>query len=80
MLDPAMGSGHFLVSAVDFLTHWIIEMMEYVPSVNDRLGMSYQSSLLSIIDNTRTQILRQAQAEGLAAGRRNADGPDLDPA
>ena len=63
VLDPAMGSGHFLVSAVDFLTHWIVEMMEYVPAVTDRLGVQHQSTMLGLIRKTRQDILRQAQAE-----------------
>ena len=63
ILDPAMGSGHFLVSAVDFLTHWIVEMMEYVPAVTDRLDVPYQSTMWELIRKTRQDILRQAQAE-----------------
>ena len=30
VLDPAMGSGHFLVTAVDFLSDYIAELIEYV--------------------------------------------------
>ena len=30
VLDPAMGSGHFLVTAVDFLSDWIAERAESV--------------------------------------------------
>ena len=33
VLDPAMGSGHFLVTAVDFLSDYITELIEYVPAV-----------------------------------------------
>ena len=29
-LDPAMGSGHFLVSTVDFLSDYIAELIDYV--------------------------------------------------
>ena len=31
VLDPAMGSGHFLVTAVDFLSDYIAELIEYHP-------------------------------------------------
>ena len=31
VLDPAMGSGHFLVTAVDFLSDYIAEMVEHAP-------------------------------------------------
>ena len=37
VLDPAMGSGHFLVSAVDFLSDYIAELIEYVPAVPEWL-------------------------------------------
>ena len=33
VLDPAMGSGHFLVTAVDFLSDYIAELVEYTPAV-----------------------------------------------
>ena len=37
VLDPAMGSGHFLVSAVDFLTDYIADLIEFAPAVADWL-------------------------------------------
>ena len=37
VLDPAMGSGHFLVTAVDFLSDYIAELAEYVPTVPEWL-------------------------------------------
>ena len=33
VLDPAMGSGHFLVTALDFLSDRIAELIEYPPDV-----------------------------------------------
>ena len=36
-----MGSGHFLVTAVDFLADYIAELIEYVPAVP---GMARRSS------------------------------------
>ena len=33
VLDPAMGSGHFLVTAVDFLSDYIAELVENTPAV-----------------------------------------------
>ncbi len=38
VLDPAMGSGHFLVTAVDFLSDFIAELVEYVPAVPEWLN------------------------------------------
>ena len=37
VLDPAMGSGHFLVTAVDFMSDYIADMVEDAPSVPDWL-------------------------------------------
>ena len=38
VLDPAMGSGHFLVSAVDFLTDDIADLIEFAPAVRRLAG------------------------------------------
>ena len=43
VLDPAMGSGHFLVTAVDFLSDYIAELTEYVPAVPEWLDSEYVS-------------------------------------
>ena len=40
VLDPAMGSGHFLVTAVDFLSDYIAELAEYVSAVPEWLELS----------------------------------------
>ena len=46
VLDPAMGSGHFLVTAVDFLSDYIAELIEHVPSVPEWLDGEYASPLV----------------------------------
>ena len=61
VLDPAMGSGHFLVSAVDFLSDYIAELIEYVPSVPDWLEGAYESPLVARIAEIRRGILLRAQ-------------------
>ena len=45
VLDPAMGSGHFLVTAVDFLSDYIAELVEYVSAVPEWLDGGYVSPL-----------------------------------
>ena len=45
VLDPAMGSGHFLVTAVDFLSDYVAELIEYVPAVVEWLDADYVSPL-----------------------------------
>ena len=61
VLDPAMGSGHFLVTAVDFLSDYIAELIEYVPAVPEWLDGEYVSPLLERVATIRTDILQRAQ-------------------
>ena len=64
ILDPAMGSGHFLVTAVDFLSDYIADLVEYVPGVPDWLagdGDVYVSPLLARIAHIRQEILERAR-------------------
>ncbi|MDE0156546.1 MAG: restriction endonuclease [Gammaproteobacteria bacterium] len=60
VLDPAMGSGHFLVTAVDFLSDYIANLIEYVPIVPEWLNGEYISPLVERIDTIRTDILDRA--------------------
>ena len=60
ILDPAMGSGHFLVTAVDFLSDYIAELVEYVPGVPEWLDGPYESPLVGRIAAIRSDILRRA--------------------
>ena len=60
VLDPAMGSGHFLVTAVDFLSDYIAELVEYVPAVPEWLGGEYESPLVARVAAARQDILRRA--------------------
>ena len=62
VLDPAMGSGHFLVSAVDFLADCIAELIERAPAVPEWLDGAYESPLVRRIAEIRQGILRRAQA------------------
>ena len=61
VLDPAMGSGHFLVTAVDFLSDYIAELVEYVPAVPEWLDGEYRSPLMDRVAATRLDILARAQ-------------------
>ena len=60
VLDPAMGSGHFLVTAVDFLSDYVAELIEYVPAVPDWLDEPYESPLVGRIARIREGILHRA--------------------
>ena len=60
VLDPAMGSGHFLVTAVDFLSDYIAELVERVPAVPEWLEGEYESPLVRRVEAIREDILRRA--------------------
>ena len=61
VLDPAMGSGHFLVTAVDFLSDYIAELIEYVPAVPEWLDGGYESPLVGRVEAIRSEIIRRAE-------------------
>ena len=61
VLDPAMGSGHFLVTAVDFLSDCIAELVEHVPAVPEWLDGEYRSPLMDRVAAIRRDILARAQ-------------------
>lgn len=58
VLDPAMGSGHFLVTAVDFLSDHVAELMEYAPAVPQWLSSEYTSPLEQRVKDIRADILK----------------------
>ena len=62
VLDPAMGSGHFLVTAVDFLSDYIAEMVEHAPGVPEWLDGEYVSPLVERVAVIRQDIAQRAQA------------------
>ena len=61
VLDPAMGSGHFLVTAVDFLSDTIADLIEYVPVVPEWLDGDYVSPLVDRVATIRREILQRAK-------------------
>ena len=64
VLDPAMGSGHFLVTAVDFLSDYVAELIEYVPAVPTWLDGEYESPLVGRIERIRSEIMQRADESG----------------
>ena len=67
-LDPAMGSGHFLVTAVDVLTDNITELIEPAPEATSWLDAddAYHSPLLGRVATIRADILKRATDSGWA--------------
>ena len=57
VLDPAMGSGHFLVTAVDFLADHVADLVEDPPEV-EWLDGGYVSPLVERIEAVRKSIRR----------------------
>ena len=61
VLDPAMGSGHFLVTAVDFLSDYVAHLIEYTPAVPEWLNGDYVSPLVQRVETIRQDILQRAK-------------------
>ncbi|CAD5982402.1 putative adenine-specific methylase MJECS02 [Planktothrix tepida] len=56
IFDPAMGSGHFLVEAVDYLTDELIHILSQYPE---------QNPVLEMLDQTRQSILSNLEQQGI---------------
>ena len=61
LLDPAMGSGHFLVTAVDFLSDCIADLVERAAAVPGWLEGEYVSPLVERVASIRADIVRRAR-------------------
>lgn len=55
VLDPAMGSGHFLVEAVDYITDRLLDFLNGFP----------WNPVVEQLDETRRSILRELDAQGI---------------
>ena len=62
VVDPAMGSGHFLVAAVDYLAARIAELTDHPPVQSAPSLKEYQSPLLERVAAIRAAILQRADA------------------
>jgi Eco57I restriction-modification methylase/TaqI-like C-terminal specificity domain len=54
--DPAMGSGHFLVEAVDYLTDELIRILTLYPE---------QNPVMEMLEQTRQSILQNLKQQGI---------------
>lgn len=76
--DPAMGSGHFLVSLVDRLTNAALEAMARAVEIAAEAGIeNYQSPIASEIETIRSTIWHNAQAQDWAIAEEQLDDPQL---
>jgi hypothetical protein len=64
--DPAMGSGHFLVSLVDYLSDEVLTAIAEAPASVAAVDAAqpYRSPLVERIEQLRTEIRRSADANG----------------
>ncbi len=76
--DPAMGSGHFLVSLVDRLTnHALNAVAEAAALAMRELELEYESPVSEEVRRVRTTIRGNAQDEGWALSEEQLDDPQL---
>jgi len=61
ILDPAMGSGHFLVGAVDYIADRILEILAETSGEKYFGKEVYRSPLLEKLEEIREHILKKAQ-------------------
>lgn len=71
ILDPAMGSGHFLVSVVDKLADHVLDAMAEVAV--EAAELDYRSPLAERIETIRETILANANAAGWAIDEAQLD-------
>ena len=80
VLDPAMGSGHFLVTAVDFLSDYIAEVAEYAPAVPEWLDGEYSLPACGAGGDNSAGHPPASPSVGLGYGRGPVDRPIHHPA
>jgi hypothetical protein len=76
--DPAMGSGHFLVSLVDRLTnHTLDAIAEAQALARDIAGLDYESPVAEEVRRVRGTIRSNAQEANWAVNDEQLDDPQL---
>ncbi len=66
ILDPAMGSGHFLVGAVDYLADRLLELIAEVSEKTYFGTEKYESPVVSWLEELRNNILSRAKEQGFS--------------
>ena len=76
--DPAMGSGHFLVSLVDRLTNHALDAIDEARAMaRDVAGLDYESPVAEEIRKVRGTIRHNAEAANWAVSEEQLDDPQL---
>lgn len=76
VLDPAMGSGHFLVNAVDFLTDGIIRQMQIFHDAHPAIPEDW-NPIQQLVEQVRREILDEMARQGIAVEPRRLDDTAL---
>lgn len=76
VLDPAMGSGHFLVNAVDHLTDGIIQRMQAYHDAHPEACWEWDP-IQRLIEHVRAKILKEMAEQGLSVDARRLDDTAL---
>ena len=76
VLDPAMGSGHFLVNAVDHLTDGIIQRTQTYHDTHPKALLEWDP-IQQMIDHVREGILSEMAEQGLRIDSRRLDDTAL---
>ncbi len=77
ILDPAMGSGHFLVGAVDYLADRILEILAEISDKQYFGKEIYQSPLLNKLNTIRSHILEKAENGNYIIDKEKLDDKNL---
>lgn len=76
--DPAMGSGHFLVSLVDHLTNHALDAVEEARALaRDVAELDYESPVSEEIRRVRATIRHNADEAGWSVSEEQLDDPQL---
>ncbi|MEW5872349.1 MAG: N-6 DNA methylase [Chloroflexota bacterium] len=76
VLDPAMGSGHFLVNAVDHLTDGIIQLMQAYHDAHPEVRWDWDP-IQALIERVRAEIVQEMAVQGLNVDTRRLDDTAL---
>ncbi len=77
ILDPAMGSGHFLVAAVDYLADRCLEMLAGYSGKAHFGPEVYESPIIGAVEKVRNTILKQAVEDGFVIDESKLDDKNL---
>jgi len=71
--DPAMGSGHFLVSLVDWMADRVLSAVDYAEEIVDWAEKGYESPLIKRIATIRARIEKRAKEHNWPLPERQLD-------